>query len=212
MIKFAKPDLILFDWDNTLLDTTPVLYKAYCELSKYFDIPKCTMEEYQQKTGQSLRETFPDLFGNRWEEAKNIFLTVYQKYHLECLTVFPKAKELLDFCSQFCKMGVVSNKTSHILQKEIEVLGWNKYFVAIVGAGDAEKDKPAPEPVYLAIKKCDSPVKTIWFVGDGDSDVKCARSSGCCPVRISSTLKDGEDVLTLKNLEELLLVLYTYKN
>lgn len=211
MIKFEKPDLILFDWDNTLLDTTPILYKAYCELGEYFDMPKYTMEEYQSKTGQSLRETFPSIFGDRWEEAKNIFLTAYQKHHLEYLRVFPKAEELLEFCSKFCKIGIVSNKTSHILHKEIEALGWNKYFTAIVGAGDAEKDKPAPEPVYLAIKKCNVPVKTVWFVGDGDSDVKCAKSSGCFPVRIAPTIKDEEGILFIKNLEELLLILYTYK-
>ncbi|MCQ2965774.1 MAG: HAD family hydrolase [Alphaproteobacteria bacterium] len=211
MIKFEKPDLILFDWDNTLLDTTPILYKSYCELRKYFNIPEYTMEEYQKMTGFSMRESFPNLFGEKWEEAKSIFLATYQKYHLEYLQIFPKTQELLEFCSRFCKMGIVSNKTSLVLRKEIEVLGWDKYFVAIVGAGDAKKDKPAPDPVYLAIEKYGYPVKTTWFVGDGDSDVKCAKSSGCCPVRISQKIKDEDGVLVVKNLEELLLILYTYE-
>ena len=52
--------------------------------------------------------------------------------------------------------------------------------------------------------------KPVWFVGDGDADIQCARVSGCLPVRMADENKDGADVLTVKNCEELLSVLYSF--
>ena len=217
-VLYPFPKVILFDWDNTLMDTTPVLYKAFCVMRQHYNLPEYSMEEYQAKTGLSLRETFPDLFGDRWEEAKKVYLDAYQENHLAMLTPFDNAKELIEFCRQkIGKVGVVSNKTGFILQEEINYLGWQDCFFAVVGAGDAPKDKPAPDPVFKALEttkiiyengKLSDPV---WFVGDGDADMQCANAAGCLPVRIADHNKDGKNVLTVKNCKELLSVLYSYK-
>ncbi len=217
-VLYPFPKAILFDWDNTLMDTTPVLYKAFCVMRRHYNLPEYSMEEYQAKTGLSLRETFPDLFGDRWEEAKKVYLDAYQENHLAMLTPFDKAKELVEFCYQkIGKVGVVSNKTGFILQEEIDYLGWQDYFFAVVGAGDAPKDKPAPEPVFKALETTNIVCQNgklsdpVWFVGDGDADMQCANAAGCLPVRVADRNKDGENVLTVKNCQELLSVLYSYK-
>lgn len=217
-VHYPFPKMVLFDWDNTLMDTTPVLYKAFCIMREHYDLPDMTVEEYREQTGLSLRETFPDIFGDKWEEAKQVYLGAYQKYHLDFLTAFPDAWELVSYVREKVgKVGVVSNKTAAILQKEVAHLGWDGVFDAVVGAGDAAKDKPAADPVFKALegteithdgKKLSAPV---WFVGDGDADIVCARNSGCLPVRFAAENKDGADVLTVKSCTELLSVLYSYE-
>ena len=170
---YPCPKMILFDWDNTLMDTTPVLFKAFCAMRKYYNLPEYSMEEYQARTGLSLRETFPDLFGQRWEEAKQVYLQAYQENHLSLLTPFDKAYELITYAyEKIGKLGVVSNKTNFILQEEIDHLGWGGFFYA-------------------------------------DADMLCAKASGCFPVRMANENKDGKDVLTVKNCQELLSVLYS---
>jgi len=216
-VKYPFPKAILFDWDNTLMDTTPILYKAFCVLRQHYNLPEYSMEEYQKRTGLSLRETFPDLFGDKWEEAKQVYLDAYREHHLTMLTPFDKAREVVELaCQKTGKVGVVSNKTGSILRAEIEYLGWTDYFCAVVGAGDAERDKPAADPVFKALEgtgivyedgKLSAPV---CFVGDGDADMECARNSGCLRVRMAKENKDGSDVLTVKNCEELLSVLYSF--
>ena len=215
---YPYPKMILFDWDNTLMDTTPVLFKAFCAMRKYYNLPEYSMEEYQARTGLSLRETFPDLFGQRWEEAKQVYLQAYQENHLSLLTPFDKAYELITYAyEKIGKLGVVSNKTNFILQEEIDHLGWGGFFYAVVGAGDADKDKPAPDPVFKALEgtgivyEQGALSEPVWFVGDGDADMLCAKASGCFPVRMANENKDGKDVLTVKNCQELLSVLYSYK-
>ena len=216
-VRYPFPKAILFDWDNTLMDTTPVLYKAFCVLREHYHLPEYSMEEYQKRTGLSLRETFPDMFGDNWEDAKKVYLDAYREHHLSMLTPFEKAKEVVIAAyEKIGKIGIVSNKTGSILRDEINYLGWGDYFFSVVGAGDAERDKPAVEPVLKALEgtgivyKDGTLSEPVWFVGDGDADMACAVVSGCLRVRMASGNKDGPDVLTVKNCEELLSVLYSY--
>lgn len=215
--NYPFPRAVLFDWDNTLMDTTPVLFKAFCVMRRHYDLPEYSMEEYQAKTGLSLRETFPDLFGDRWEEAKKVYLDAYQENHLALLTPFEKARELVAFVhDKTGRAGVVSNKTGFILREEVDYLGWQDYFYAVVGAGDAPKDKPAPDPVFKALEGTGIVYENgrlsepVWFVGDGDADMRCAAVAGCLPVRMANENKDGPGVMTVKNCAELLSVLYSY--
>ena len=216
IVKYPFPKAILFDWDNTLMDTTPILYKAYCVLQAHYGLPELSMEKYQKLTGLSLREAFPDLFGDKWEEAKQVYLDAYREHHLTKLTPFDKAREVVELAYQKTgRVGIVSNKTSSILRAEIDHLGWSSYFYSVVGAGDAERDKPAADPVFKALEgtgiffKNGKLSEPVWFVGDGDADMECARISGCLRVRMAKENKDGPDVLTIKNCEELLSVLYS---
>ena len=216
-MKYPFPSAVLFDWDNTLMDTTPVLFKAFCVLRRHYNLPEYSMDEYRARTGLSLRETFPDLFGDRWEEAKQVYLDAYRANHLDMLTPFEKARETVAFLHEKTggKTGVVSNKTGTILREEINHLGWGGYFAAVVGAGDADRDKPAPDPVYKALADMkiryenNRPAACVWFVGDGDADMECAAAAGCLPVRVANENKDGADVLTVKNCTELLSILYS---
>lgn len=216
VLKYPSPKAILFDWDNTLMDTTPVLYKAFCVLREHYNLPEYSMEEYQKRTGLSLRETFPDLFGDKWEEAKQVYLDAYRAHHLAMLTPFDRAKEVVELaCRKTGRVGVVSNKTGAILREEIAHLGWQSYFHAVVGAGDAEHDKPAADPVFKALEGTGIVYEngklsaSVWFVGDGDADMECARVSGCLPVRMAEESKDGSDVLRVKNCRELSDILYS---
>lgn len=213
---YPFPKAVLFDWDNTLIDSFPTIYKAMSEMLSHYGMPVPSYEEYTGHLGLSLRDTFPALFGDKWEEARDIYLGAFQKYHLETLSPFEGALELLEFVRNNVGVsGVVSNKTGFILRKEVEYLKWGGLFDAVFGATDLPHDKPAPDAVFACLEKAGiavengKPAVPVWFVGDGDADILCARNSGCLPVRIASENKDGEDVLTLKNCREVLSELYS---
>jgi phosphoglycolate phosphatase len=78
---------------------------------------------------------------------------------------------------------MVSNKEGNTLRKEIKEMGWDIYFECMIGSMDAIKDKPNPEPVYMALEKMNlQKGNHIWFVGDTTVDIECAHSSGCTPI------------------------------
>ena len=178
------PRAIIFDWDNTLVDTWPnIVHTMNVTLVAMGQAP-WTAAEAKQRIARSLRESFPELFGDRWEQARDVFYAELERAHLDMLAPLPgSAETLAHFAAQGVPMAVVSNKTSVYLHREVAHLGWGKYFGAVFGAGDMPHDKPAPDAVFRFLERAGlAPGNDIWFVGDSPVDVEAAHAAGCAPV------------------------------
>ena len=100
---------------------------------------------------------------------------------------------LRELAGQGIYLGVVSNKTGELLRREVAGLGWSELFGRIVGAGDAPADKPACEPVHLALAPSGIPAgDEVWFVGDTAIDMECAQNSGCVAVLLAEAAPPEE--------------------
>ncbi|GAA0569743.1 HAD-IA family hydrolase [Caenispirillum bisanense] len=182
MPGLPRPDAILFDWDNTLVDTWPCIIRAMNATLDAMGHDPWTEEEAQRRIARSLREAFPDLFGERWQEAAQIFYRTFGEVHLEMLRPLPGTAEMLAaFRDAGVMLGVVSNKTGRYLRAEADHLGWTPHFHRLIGAGDAPRDKPAVDVVHLALAESgiEPGRHSVWFVGDMAVDMQCARDSGC---------------------------------
>ena len=186
------PRAVLFDWDNTLVDNWATITEAFNTTLVAMGHRPWTIDETRARVRASLRDSFPKLFGDRWEEAKRIYVDAFTRRHLQTLKPLPDAEALLrELASRSLWIGVVSNKTGTFLRKEVEYLGWAKYFRRVVGAGDAAKDKPAPDPVYLALAESGIAAgPEVWLVGDTEMDMACACAAGCAPMLLSVETAD----------------------
>jgi phosphoglycolate phosphatase len=192
----GRPHAILFDWDNTLVDSWAVIHEALNHVMTAMDKPAWSIAETRARVRLSLRESFPLHFGARWEEARGVYLDRFRAIHLERLTALPGCAELLEaLAGDGVFLGVVSNKTGALLRLEARQLGWARHFGGVVGAGDATADKPDPAPVQLALKASGIAAgEGVWFVGDTDVDMLCAQNAGCVPVLLGDELAP-EDLL-----------------
>lgn len=190
----TSPRAILFDWDNTLVDTWPTIVECYRDTFLALGQSPWTAEEVQSRAHGSLRDVFPRLFGARAGEAERTFYATFHRIHLERLSPLPGAAALLQRCHDAgCYVAVVSNKMGDNLRKELAHLGWGRWIVRAVGAKDAERDKPAPDPIYLALDGTGiAPGENVWMVGDSPSDLKCAHAAGCLPVLFGGLELSGE--------------------
>ncbi|MFN3075743.1 MAG: HAD family hydrolase [Alphaproteobacteria bacterium] len=182
--RLPRPRAILFDWDNTLVDTWPCIFEVLNTTYRGMGHEPWSEDRFRAELGPSLRDLFPHIFGDRWEEARDLFYATFAAIHLERLVTVPGAGELLaGLHAAGLYLGIVSNKTGVHLRREVEHLGWSGYFSSIVGAHDAERDKPAAEPVHLALAGSGiSAGESVWFVGDSHTDMLCACNAGCSPV------------------------------
>ena len=190
-----RPRAVLFDWDNTLVDTWGVIHDALNTTLAAMDEPLWTLDQTRERVRHSLRDTFPQMFGDRWEEARDVFYTRYREIHLIKLEARTGALDLIRVLADAdIHLGVVSNKSGDHLRAEAAHLGWDAYFARLVGATDAARDKPALDPVIMALG--DGPVapgRDVWFVGDTQIDMECAHNAGCIPVLIrDSAPETGE--------------------
>jgi phosphoglycolate phosphatase len=188
------PKAIIFDWDNTLVDTWPAITDALNKVRSLNGLDLWSVEEARVKSVRALRDSFPEWFGDKWEEMRDIFYEHIHAVHLDRLQPKEGAEALLSYLfQQNIPMFIVSTKKNVILIREVEHLGWTRYFKAIVGSLEIEKDKPHRMPVDFALATeglvADNP--EMWFVGDSHADVECALASGVTPVLVGS-LENGQ--------------------
>ena len=196
MTALPAPVAVLFDWDNTLVDNWAAIARALNAARGAFGHPEMSEAEVRGWVRQSMRNSFPAMFGDAWSDARDIFYGSFRADHLETLTPLPGAAGLLRGLNGLgVYVGVVSNKNGDYLRKEIRHLSWGSYFGQAVGAGDAVEDKPAVAPVDLALRGTGiGRSASVWFVGGAAIDMECAIRAGCTPV-LRATGDEPEEAL-----------------
>lgn len=179
-----RPLALIFDWDNTLVNTWGVIREALNTTFEAFDKPLWSLDETRARVRNSTRDSFPVIFGDKWRDAADVFYGRYAEIHKEKLEMAADADAMLQSLTQSgFYLAVVSNKRGDYLRAEAEHLDWSRHFGAIVGATDAKRDKPAPDPIEMALADSGiEPGARVWFVGDADIDLQCAHQAGCHPV------------------------------
>lgn len=181
-----RPRAVLFDWDNTLIDSWDAIRDAQNHVFEHFGMPTWTLEETRRRVRGSMRDVYPQMFGDRWREAGEVFYARFEARHLEMVRPLPGAADLLaTLHADGVYLGVVSNKKGDYLRMEARHLGWDRHFGRVVGAFDAERDKPSVDPVDLALAGSGiGRGEHVWFVGDADIDLECAHKAGCVAVLV----------------------------
>jgi phosphoglycolate phosphatase len=182
--RLPRPRAILFDWDNTLVDSWTVIHAALNVTLAAMEQAPWTLADTKIRVRASARDSFPRIFGDRWQEAQRIYYDSFEAAHLERLREMPGAGTMLaELAAAGLYLGVVSNKQGRFLRAEAEHLDWTRHFGRLVGATDAPRDKPAVDPVDMALAGSGvARGPEVWFVGDADIDLACAVNAGCVPV------------------------------
>src|SRR5262245_21136756 len=187
--RLPRPRALLFDWDSTLVDNWGAIHAAMNATLGTFGLDSWTIQDCRNRIKTSLRDGFPGIFASEANSALTTYLTAYEQIHLGHLKPMPAASSMLNAAQDLgLYLGIVSNKTGPNLRSEVEHLGWSGYFRRIVGAADAARDKPAPDPVHLALDLSGIAAgPEVWFIGDTDIDMLCARNSGCTGILLNGT-------------------------
>ncbi len=193
---WERPRAILFDWDGTLVDSWGAIHAALVGTQQAAGVAPWTLAETRERL-QSLRDHFPVLFGAAWREALADYRRRYYATHLEAIRPLDGAEALLIACADLgVPLGVVSSKLGDGLRREALHLGWRRHFGALVGSGDAPRDKPDAAPAHAALAALGvSPGADVWLVGDSTADLGCARNAGLGAVLVGDdpTALDAAD-------------------
>jgi len=184
-----RPSALLFDWDNTLVDGWAAIQHGLNAAFRHFGMAEWDRAQVLGNVRRSLRESFPEMFGGRWEEARDVFYAGVRACHLEVLRPMPGVPAMLA-ALQGWPLGVVSNKQGPLLRAEAAHLGWR--FATLVGAGDAAADKPDAAPLRMALAAMGQQAgPAVWYVGDTALDMQAARAAGCVAVLLGMAEHDG---------------------
>ena len=188
----TRPTAIIFDWDNTLANGWAAIQAGLNAAFRGFEKPEWSMEDVLANTRRSLAEAFPEMFGDDWHRARDLFYAAVREKHLDVLRPMPGTAPMLRVAVTVAPLAVVSNKQGPMLRDEVAHLRWDGFFRASIGAGDASGDKPNPAPMRLALRACGVPATSdVWYVGDTALDMQAARAAGITAVLLGDAAHDG---------------------
>ncbi|NQZ13970.1 MAG: HAD family hydrolase [Alphaproteobacteria bacterium] len=173
---------IIFDWDGTLVDSTDWVLGAHNHVRQFMEQPLWTKDDIFGCSSLSTRELYPEIYGDRAQEAMDLLSEYTTKYNLQGANPYEKAEALLLVLrGNGHYLGVVSNKRHEPLNEMVDHLNWREYFTSIVGAGYADRDKPSATPLLLSINEINRSMepRDILYVGDTETDLLCAKNAGC---------------------------------
>lgn len=200
----AYPNVILFDWDGTLVSTLKLLFNAHNYVREHLEYPLWSVKEARKNIRLSAKDAFPQLYGDNAHKALELYYDYVRANHLNKLEPCSGAKNLLEELAHKEKpLGIISNKKHDILEKEIKYLDWNKYFTTWVGAGNAKRDKPDPAPVNKALADLNyySSSEQVWYVGDTKEDMKTAYLAGITPIFVEHGFGDKHELSNEYNIQ-----------
>ena len=183
-INLIQPKVVLFDWDDTLVDTGKIYRTILQEVLQELGIKDWDKEAALKYKFYSRRDSLPLIFKDDWERVNKAFLD--KIHNVDLKEVFP-LENALNTIQKLVEdniiVSIVSNKDSKQLRSEVEFLGWGQYFNKIIGSGDALRDKPWPVPAQLALQNISlSDKDAVWFIGDSIVDIQCAKENAFIPI------------------------------
>ena len=218
---FAEKKLVIFDFDGTLIDSVPDLAAAVNQMLKtlgYKEQKESLIREWigngaKMLVRRALLYVKPEerLDNETLQEALAIFLDHYKEHMCDATYLYPNAQETLQILKHHNKkIAIVTNKPSAFVAPILQKLGIAHLVDLYLGAEDAKRKKPHPEPLLQACEQAGVDVDAAIMVGDSKNDIEAAKACNMQSIAVSYGYNYGEDTFslgadaTIDNLKEVI--------
>ncbi len=174
-------DLMIFDLDGTLVDTSADIIAAVNFTRHALDLPIMDDKEVIRLVGDGTDKLVERLIGSkhqdRYAEALAIFIAYYEAHLLDNAALYSGVTDVLDFFSHKKKM-IITNKRENMTRKITDGFSLTVRFDDIIGMGTTPFMKPDARILLPVLARFHvEPHQAIIF-GDGIADLQLARNAG----------------------------------
>lgn len=186
-----SPQLIIFDFDGTLADTTKIILWTYRNAIKEVGLDRRSDEECRATIGLPLKEGFRHLYPQLTDEELDKCVEIYRRIYTDNKAIlipalYPGVKESLSVMhASGLEMSIASSRSRLSLIEFCEASEIISFFRLILGADDVTRAKPDSEPVLKTLHTLGVDADQTIVVGDMPVDIAMGRGSGCRTVGVS---------------------------
>lgn len=181
-------DLIAFDWDGTLYDSTAIIVRCIQEAVRDVGGTVPTDKEAAYVIGmglmQALAHAAPDVPPEKYVELGNRYRFHYVR-HQDDLSLFEGVLPLLnDLREQGHLLAVATGKSRRGLDEALHTVQLKGVFD---GSRTADETAGKPHPLMLQelMTEFDVPPERLLMIGDTTHDLQMAVNAGCASVGVS---------------------------
>ena len=174
---------IIFDFDGTLVNTTPLIVATMQATVRQLGLPPRSDAECTSTIGLRLEE-IPAVLWPGNEMATTDFPKTYRRIFDELkrpldVQCFPGVLETLKILHDTGhNMAIASSRSHKSLDEYVNLVGIADYFSMLIGGNDVRTGKPSPEPVLTILGHCRWEAAETITVGDAPVDIQMGNSAG----------------------------------
>ena len=181
-------DLIAFDWDGTLFDSTQIIVRciqaAVCDVGGKKPTDQAASYVIGLGLMQALAHAAPDVPAEKYPELGARYRHHYAR-HVDDLSLFAGVLPLLDgLKARGHLLAVATGKSRHGLDEALKSVELKGLFD---GSRTADETAGKPDPLMLheLMAQFDLPASKILMIGDTTHDLQMALNAGCASVGVS---------------------------
>jgi len=210
-------DLIVFDWDGTLMDSVDWIVQCLITAAKENDCIIPVEQEIRDIIGLSIHKSLDKLFPQLEEEARQQFIASYSKAffsrQISENDLFFGVKDMLkQFKRAGYQLAVATGKSRHGLDKAMQGTGLESLF-NITRCADETASKPSPDMLNAIIELTGVRRERVVIIGDSVHDMEMAVNAGVdsiavlCGANSQEQMQRYNPLLNLQQTTELLQIL-----
>ena len=207
-VRVVKKEIIVFDFDGTLIDSEQEIIDAYNESfskNNLYKVPSRMIKRHLGKFRETIIQKIYPHLGSR--KVKKIAEDQSELLDISKARPKPNVVETLTKLSRKYTLAIASNAEHKVIVKTLQALEINpRFFKAIVGMDNINNRKPNTEALEKLEKALGSKVKAV--VGDTETDIQMAKAYDVMAIALVGTrsykslLKEYPDII-VKDLSEL---------
>lgn len=196
-------DLIVFDWDGTVMDSTAVIANSIQSACRDLDLTVPSDEVARHVIGlgldQALRYAVPSAGAHRHND-----LVVRYRYHFlsqeNAMPLFDGAESLMqELHEDGYYLAVATGKNRNGLDRALKASNMAQYFHSTRTA-DQTVSKPDPTMLHEIMEELDVSAPRVLMVGDTTHDLQMAMNAGVASLGMTHGAHPADQLLELKPL------------
>lgn len=191
-------DLIVWDWDGTLADSTGMIARAIVKAAEQVGLPKLELDKARNVIGLGLRESIDTLFGGISNEQAQELAERYRENYFageQEIPLFDGAKVLItELNRRGYKQAVATGKGRRGLNLALERSGIAKCFQA-TRTVDECFSKPHPQMLDALMDVAVVTPERTLMIGDSTYDLQMAQNAAVQYLAVTFGAHTSEQLL-----------------
>ncbi|NOX76311.1 MAG: HAD-IA family hydrolase [Gammaproteobacteria bacterium] len=196
----ARFELVVFDWDGTLMDSEAHIVASMRRAIDDLKLPLMDDNNIRNIIGLGLREAIMDLYPQQNDDTVQSIADRYRYHFLadDPCEPFEGAEAVLkQLQQQGYLLAVATGKGRRGLDRVLEATGFGAYFLE-TRCADETISKPHPQMLLEIMETLDVAPERTLMVGDTEYDLNMAHAAGATALAVDYGVHERERLLACK--------------
>ncbi len=199
--------LLIFDFDGTLIDSVPDLADATNTMLEQLGKPTYSLDIIKGWVGNGSRLLVERALVGKTEvvtgqltieeanHAEQIFLQAYNTIETSKTVAYPDVdKGLRQLKEAGFTLALVTNKPIRFVPKILESFDWQDLFSEVLGGDSLPVKKPDPTPLLQTCETLNFTIEQAYMIGDSINDMLAGQNAGIDTLALSYGYNYGKDI------------------